>query len=113
MNKGAARVSIQPSTWAANDALQTYQAAPKPPTAEAADKKELRETFDAFVGQVFYGEMLKAMRRTVDEPAYFHGGRAEEMFQQQLDQMLGEKLSDASADKFSGPMFELFSLERR
>lgn len=106
-------MSIQPSTWVANDALQAHRAAQKPPAAETADEKKLRETFNAFVGQVFYGEMLKAMRRMVDKPAYFHGGRAEEMFQQQLDQMLGEKLSDASADKFSGPMFELFSLGRK
>ena len=57
--------------------------------------------------------MLKAMRRTVDKPAYFHGGRAEEIFTEQLDQLLAEKISDASAEKFSGPMFELFALQRR
>jgi hypothetical protein len=30
-----------------------------------------------------------------------------------LDQVLAEKLSRASAEKFTGPMFELFSMQRR
>ena len=83
------------------------------PISADGNDTEVRKAFDSFVGQTFFGQMLSSMRKTVGEPAYFHGGRAEEMFQQQLDQVLGEKLSNASADKFSGPMFELFSLERR
>jgi len=50
--------------------------------------------------------MLKAMRATVGKPAYFHGGRAEEVFQGQLDQQLAEHLTEASAAKFAEPMFE-------
>jgi flagellar protein FlgJ len=84
-----------------------------PPQGGGEDDQELRDAFDSFVGQTFFGQMLSAMRKTLDKPAYFHGGRAEEIFQQQLDQVLGEKLADASADKFSGPMFELFVLDRR
>ena len=74
---------------------------------------KLREVFDDFVGQTFYGQMLSAMRSTLDKPAYFHGGRAEEAFQSQLDQVLAEKMADASAEKFTGPMFDLFSMSRR
>ena len=84
-----------------------------PPSGGGEDDQQLREAFDSFVGQTFFGQMLSAMRKTLGKPAYFHGGRAEEIFQQQLDQVLGEKLADASADKFSGPMFELFVLDRR
>ncbi len=84
-----------------------------PPQGGGEDDQELRDAFDSFVGQTFFGQMLSAMRKTLDKPAYFHGGRAEEIFQQQLDQVLGEKLAEASADKFSGPMFELFALDRR
>lgn len=73
---------------------------------------ERREAFDDFVGQTFYGQMLSAMRKTVDKPAYFHGGRAEEVFQAQLDQTLAEHLSDSTAEQFTGPMFELFNLAR-
>ncbi len=95
------------------DALQTEPAAPKLPPREASDDGDLRKVFDAFVGETFFGQMLKAMRKTVGKPAYFHGGRAEEIFQQQLDQVLSEKLSEASGGKFSGPMFELFTLGRK
>lgn len=79
---------------------------PKTPTGSP----ELRKAFNDFVGQTFYGEMFKAMRSTVGEPAYFHGGRAEEVFQGQLDQVLSERLSDASASTFTDPMYALFML---
>jgi len=82
------------------------------PPETTEEKSELREAFDSFVGQTFYGEMLKAMRKSVHKPAYFHGGRAEEIFQGQLDQVLSEKMTEASADQFTGPMFELFNLSR-
>lgn len=76
------------------------------------NKQKLRDAFNDFVGQTFYSQMLSAMRKTVDKPAYFHGGRAEEIFQGQLDQTLSEKLADSTAEKFTGPMFELFNLRR-
>jgi len=73
----------------------------------ASDKTdELREQFNQFVGEAFYGQMLKAMRSTVGKPAYFHGGRAEEVFQGQLDQQMSEHLTEASASKFSEPLFD-------
>jgi len=53
------------------------------------------------------------MRQTVDRPAYFHAGRAEEVFQGQLDQLLVEKVTDASAATFTDPMFELFTMNRQ
>jgi Rod binding protein len=73
---------------------------------QAKKPDELRERFTQFVGEAFFGQMIKAMRATVGKPAYFHGGRAEEVFQGQLDQKLAEHLTEASADKFSEPMFE-------
>ncbi len=82
------------------------------PAAGKAEQKELRQAFDSFVGEVFFGQMLKAMRKTVDKPAYFHGGRAEEIFTQQLDQVLAQKLGETTAPKFSGPMYELFAARR-
>lgn len=93
-------------------------AAPKAPdllssTDAPHDSPELREAFDGFVGEMFYGQMMEAMRSTVGEPAYFHGGRAEEIFQGQLDQVMTEKLSDATANTFTGPMYDLFTMGRR
>ncbi|HVT26651.1 MAG TPA: rod-binding protein [Lacipirellulaceae bacterium] len=67
---------------------------------------ELRKKFTQFVGEAFYGQMLKAMRSTVGKPAYFYGGRAEEVFQGQLDQKMAEELTKVSASKFAEPMFE-------
>ncbi len=67
--------------------------------------KEARDTFRQFVGESFFGQMLKSMRSTLDKPAYFHGGQAEEAFQGQLDQVLSEEMTAASADKIADPMF--------
>ncbi len=67
--------------------------------------KETRDTFRQFVGESFFGQMLKAMRSTLDKPAYFHGGQAEEVFRGQLDQVLAEKMTEASADTIADPMF--------
>ena len=80
--------------------------------AKSAQPEELRDAFGDFVGNTFYGQLIASMRKTVDKPAYFHGGRGEEVFQGQLDQMLAEKLSDATQEQFAGPMFELFMLGR-
>lgn len=98
--------------------LLTQPAAPSaspdaPASTSWGENQELRKAFGDFVGQTFYGQMLSAMRQTVGKPAYFHGGRAEEVFQAQLDQVLAEKMSDATADQFSGPMFDLFTLSRK
>lgn len=77
------------------------------------DTPDARKAFDSFVGETFYGQMLAAMRKTQKEPAYFHGGQAEETFRQQLDQTLSQKLAETSAHAFTGPMFELFELNRK
>jgi len=74
--------------------------------------EEVKKAFTNFVGQTMFGQALASMRKTVEKPAYFHGGRAEEVFQGQLDQMLSEKLTEASAESFAGPMYEMFMLQR-
>ena len=84
------------------------------PASELSPKElETKKAFTRFVGTTFYSQMLKAMRETVDPPAYFHGGRAEETFQTMFDQTLVDRLSDATADRFAGPMFELFLANSR
>lgn len=76
-------------------------------SAQGIEKNsELREKFTQFVGEAFFGQMLKAMRSTVGTPAYFYGGHAEEVFQGQLDQTMSEHLTKASASKLADPMFE-------
>lgn len=66
---------------------------------------EVRETFDRFVGTTFYGQMLSAMRQTLSEPAYFYGGRAEEMFRNQLDSVLAEEMTKAGSGEYSEALY--------
>jgi hypothetical protein len=89
----------------------TQPAAPEPPSLKG-NETEVRKAFDQFVGEAFYGQLLGAMRKTVGKPAYFYGGRAEEIFQGQLDQTMAEQMTEAGVDSFSGPLFELFTLQR-
>ena len=67
--------------------------------------EEVREHFTQFVGETFYGQMLKSMRQTVGKPAYFDGGRGEEVFRGQLDQQMAQELAKSSAHQISDPMF--------
>ncbi len=78
-----------------------------------AGEDPLRVAFRDFVGQTLFGQMLSSMRSTVGKPAYFHGGRGEEVFSEQLDQVLVEKITEASASTVADPMYELFNLQRR
>ena len=75
--------------------------------------EDLRKAFQDFVGQTLFSQMISSMRSTQDGAAYFDGGRAEKIFQGQLDQILSEELSEASASKISDPMFKLFQLRRQ
>jgi len=76
-------------------------------------QENLREKFDTFVGETFYGMMLKEMRKTVGKSSYFNGGRAEEVFRGQLDQKISQQMAKSNASTFTGPMFELFALNRK
>jgi len=72
----------------------------------------LEKAFTDFVGQTLFAQVLSSMRSTQQEPAYFHGGQAEKIFQGQLDQILTEEISNASADKIAKPMYDLFRLRQ-
>src|SRR3954469_11144856 len=82
------------------------------PVSSGRDTPELHKAFTDFVGQTFFGELVKQMRATVDKPAFFHGGMGEDVFQQQLDQIMVERMSDATAATFSDPMYQLFMAPR-
>ncbi len=94
-----------PSTSSAEQTPRLAEPSPIP-LLKGSGNEELREKFTQFVGEAFYGQMFKAMRSTVGKPAYFHGGRAEEVFQGQLDQTMAEQLTKTTASKFAEPMFE-------
>lgn len=102
--------SVSPQ-WAALD-LGGPKALPPQPAASSRDEEAVREAFNQFVGETFFMQMLSSMRKTLGKPAYFHGGRAEEIFQGQLDQTLAEKMTESSGERFAAPMFELFNVSR-
>jgi Rod binding domain-containing protein len=87
--------------------------APPPPPPHGAKDQEVRTKFQQFVGETLYGQALKSMRKTVHKGRFFHGGHGEEVFQQQLDQVLAEKLAQTSGERVSSPMYQLFQLNRR
>ncbi|TWU45161.1 hypothetical protein Q31b_03320 [Novipirellula aureliae] len=79
----------------------------------AKPENETKEAFTKFVGETMFGSMLASMRKTVGKPAYMHGGRTEEVFQKQLDQLIVEDLTESSASEIADPMFDLFQLSRK
>ena len=71
-----------------------------------SSQQELKKTFTSVFGEMLYTEMLKGMRKTLDKPAYFHGGPAEEIFTQQLDQVIAQKMADTSGESLLGATFD-------
>ncbi len=101
-----------PAALSKSDQGRAADNAPTTTTEQKAQDQEVREAFGKFFGTTFYGQMLKAMRSTIKEPAYFHGGRAEEVFQEQLDQKLADYMTEATGEQLAQPMFDLFMLQR-
>lgn len=64
-----------------------------------------KEAFGQFVGETFIGQMLKSMRQTVGEPAYFHGGSAEKQFQARLDAQLAQDMATSGPDGLAEELF--------
>jgi len=115
MNVTSTTSSIWESAALSHNAASTHDAvkiAANDASGDSEGKEELREAFQSFVGETLFSQMLKAARKTQNKPAYFHGGRAEEMFQQQLDQVLAEKIAKSDGGKYSDAMFELFTMKR-
>lgn len=74
---------------------------------QQAGDGELKEQFTAFVGQTLFGQLFKTMRSSLGKPAYFHGGRTEEVFQQQLDQVLADRMTLAQGGRYAQAMYDL------
>ena len=74
---------------------------------------EVREAFQEFVGKTFYGQLLKSMRKSVGQSAYFHGGKGEEIFRSQLDQLVVEGITEKSGASLSDSLYNLSALSQR
>ena len=111
--------SVNSSIWESvatgrmsTSAPDAIEAAAQETGGDSAKDDKLRDAFQSFVGETLFSQMLKSARKTQNKPAYFHGGRAEEMFQQQLDQVLAEKIAKSDGGSYSDAMFELFTMKR-
>ncbi len=71
-----------------------------PPDESARQKADvergLRKSINEFVGTVFYGQLLKAMRNSPLKSDIGHGGRGEDVFAGQLDIELSQQIGRAS-----------------
>jgi len=61
-----------------------------------AQLEKLRTTAGQVVGSVFYGTLLKELRQSSLKGDLGHGGRGEEVFQAQLDQIYAEQVGKSS-----------------
>jgi len=97
----------------ANLALGADKPPEAPDASQSRNDDEFRRVFHQFVGTTLYGQMLKSMRATQEKNPYFHGGRAEEIFQSQLDEKMVDQITEASSRTVSDPMFRLMTINRQ
>lgn len=102
MNAIAPVASVPPLS-----AIQTS----KQPGQPAPSATKQRQAFQNTVGSLFYGEMIKALRSGVGKPAYLHGGRAEEMFQGQMDQEIASALAKSHGARFIEELYQRFLVD--
>ena len=80
-----------------------------PPEASAPRKADvergLRKSINEFVGLVFYGQLLKAMRNSPLKSDIGHGGRGEDIFAGQLDIELSQQVGRASGSGLSDAIY--------
>lgn len=82
-------------------------AIPDPQSTPALSK--LRDTIDRVMGLVFYGPLLRTMRSSSLKGTVGHGGRGEEIFQNQLDQVFAERTGQASSHGLNETIFNRFA----
>ena len=81
---------------------------PKPSAADVNDK------FNQYLNQTMVGTMLKEARKSSQMSPYFSGGRGEEVFGAQLDQVLAEKIGMRMSTPVGGAaLSHLTALARR
>lgn len=85
----------------------TVSATPDPQKAQALS--DLRDVVDRVLGSVFYGPLLRTMRSSSLKGTVGHGGRGEEIFQNQLDQVFAERAGQASSNGLGDTLFNRFA----
>ena len=73
---------------------------------------DLREQVDRLVGSFFYGTLLRNLRGSVLQGEIGHGGRGEEVFQAQLDQVLAERAASASTSSLNEGVYRRLAAQQ-
>ncbi len=73
-----------------------------------ATDKAVRERIGEFVGNIFYGTLIREMHASKLKGERFHGGRGEEVFQGQLGMEIAQRLGRAPGDPIAEHMYESF-----
>ncbi len=73
----------------------------------------LLTTIDQAMGTVFYGPVLRAARNSSLKGEVGHGGKGEDVFQNQLDQILAERVGQATHHGLNETLFDRFSRAAR
>ena len=92
--------------------MTTIDNATQPPPPDPAVAKahgKLREAINQVIGSVFFGPMLRTARSSSLKGSFGHGGRGEEIFQGQLDQMMAERAGEATRFELADVLFNRFS----
>jgi len=69
----------------------------------------LRETVDQVLGSVFYGPLLRGVRSSSLKGSVGHGGRGEDIFQAQLDQIFAERAGQAGSGGLGDTLYDRFA----
>ncbi len=73
-----------------------------------ASKSSLRKTVGQVMGSVFYGPLLASARNTALKSDVGHGGRGEDVFKAQLDQVLAERAGGVASDDVGEVLYQRF-----
>lgn len=85
---------------------------PMPGSPQSPEHPGLRRAIDQLVGNVFYGAMLRSLRASSMKGEYGHGGRGEEVFQAQLDQIIAERAGQAQRYSLNHAIYERLALQQ-
>lgn len=75
---------------------------------EAIEAREsLRRHAGEFVGNIFYGTLLKELQNTTLKSELFHGGRGEEAFRGMLNMELARRMGQSPGDPIANRIYEV------
>lgn len=73
--------------------------------SEESGGESLRALVGDFVGNVFYGTLLRELQNSTIKGKYLHGGRGEDVFRGQLNMELAKRMVRAPNDPIANHMY--------